>query len=151
MYRYHDTLHSVDYEAPSRIQAQLTGAAELVDPVVAVAERTRRGPVEAAPARAGTAHSLHAIRIYWGSNRTKTNLRTRRRYARCTYLPTPTHRWCGQRCHRKGVCNRPASLAGGHCALRRLRQGNVPDARRPDRSEEHTSELQSLRHLVCRL
>src|SRR5205814_8408073 len=29
---------------------------------------------------------------------------------------------------------------------RRLRGG-----RRPDRSEEHTSELQSLRHLVCRL
>src|SRR5262245_64201470 len=26
-----------------------------------------------------------------------------------------------------------------------------PAARRPPRSEEHTSELQSLRHLVCRL
>src|SRR5947199_2202313 len=27
----------------------------------------------------------------------------------------------------------------------------APAARRPHRSEEHTSELQSLRHLVCRL
>src|ERR1035441_10965342 len=27
----------------------------------------------------------------------------------------------------------------------------VPEAPMPDRSEEHTSELQSLRHLVCRL
>src|SRR5262245_65707567 len=27
----------------------------------------------------------------------------------------------------------------------------VPPSRIPDRSEEHTSELQSLRHLVCRL
>src|SRR5258705_1823411 len=26
-----------------------------------------------------------------------------------------------------------------------------PSSRRPSRSEEHTSELQSLRHLVCRL
>src|SRR5262245_34148603 len=30
-------------------------------------------------------------------------------------------------------------------------QGQVRRAERQDRSEEHTSELQSLRHLVCRL
>src|SRR5205814_4106230 len=29
--------------------------------------------------------------------------------------------------------------------------GVAPQRPRPDRSEEHTSELQSLRHLVCRL
>src|SRR5438046_4074566 len=29
--------------------------------------------------------------------------------------------------------------------------GRVPDAAPPDRSEEHTSELQSLTNLVCRL
>src|SRR5438045_8507081 len=31
------------------------------------------------------------------------------------------------------------------------RQAHMVDHRRPQRSEEHTSELQSLRHLVCRL
>src|ERR1035438_4145601 len=43
--------------------------------------------------------------------------------------------------------------AGGRAAARDLPQGRsaiaAPTA--PDRSEEHTSELQSLRHLVCRL
>src|SRR5205814_10599219 len=43
-----------------------------------------------------------------------------------------------------------------HCSVARTRRrsrarpGRGPSARRP-RSEEHTSELQSLRHLVCRL
>src|SRR5258705_10838904 len=34
---------------------------------------------------------------------------------------------------------------------RRRRVGQVLDVELADRSEEHTSELQSLRHLVCRL
>src|SRR5471030_3434776 len=34
---------------------------------------------------------------------------------------------------------------------RRFRAARAPPCRRPRRSEEHTSELQSLRHLVCRL
>src|SRR3989442_10790285 len=32
-----------------------------------------------------------------------------------------------------------------------LRDGHADAARQPDRSEEHTSELQSRPHLVCRL
>src|SRR5258705_8400634 len=32
-----------------------------------------------------------------------------------------------------------------------LRRGRIDRRRGPSRSEEHTSELQSLRHLVCRL
>src|SRR5205814_7824936 len=39
--------------------------------------------------------------------------------------------------------------SGLNCATRRARRWSSPVARR--RSEEHTSELQSLRHLVCRL
>src|SRR5437899_9798511 len=42
-----------------------------------------------------------------------------------------------------------------HCARRPRRSATLPAPRRPSpaapRSEEHTSELQSLRHLVCRL
>src|SRR2546430_12432225 len=34
---------------------------------------------------------------------------------------------------------------------RRRRDGGEPDRGRPDRSEEHTSELQSQSNLVCRL
>src|SRR3712207_8191647 len=34
---------------------------------------------------------------------------------------------------------------------RRRRRGQGPAARRPERSEEHTSELQSRQYLVCRL
>src|SRR5947199_3592085 len=41
----------------------------------------------------------------------------------------------------------PRARRDGHRAVRTLRRD--PRARR--RSEEHTSELQSLRHLVCRL
>src|SRR5262245_63084741 len=42
----------------------------------------------------------------------------------------------------------------GLAAVERLRREpgvGGPDQHRQDRSEEHTSELQSLRHLVCRL
>src|SRR5437899_10167701 len=35
--------------------------------------------------------------------------------------------------------------------LRHLQREALPQRARPNRSEEHTSELQSLRHLVCRL
>src|SRR5438045_4745007 len=45
-----------------------------------------------------------------------------------------------------GACD-PARRAAG----RRRRQGRTPVRRTVGRSEEHTSELQSLRHLVCRL
>src|SRR5262245_25126901 len=52
---------------------------------------------------------------------------------------------------------RPRRRAGPHRVPSRLVLGS-PDPRaapvrlaRPGRSEEHTSELQSLRHLVCRL
>src|SRR5947199_406788 len=52
---------------------------------------------------------------------------------------------------------RPVQLGGVAAALVNL-QGHLGavndhghDARRAGRSEEHTSELQSLRHLVCRL
>src|SRR5205814_8625889 len=42
--------------------------------------------------------------------------------------------------------------ASGEIELRRFRACGRPQARkRRSRSEEHTSELQSLRHLVCRL
>src|SRR5262245_65287396 len=37
------------------------------------------------------------------------------------------------------------------CARRPRRIRTCRPAQRPPRSEEHTSELQSLRHLVCRL
>src|SRR3712207_8370207 len=47
---------------------------------------------------------------------------------------------------RRTCCSRRAGLTPGRqpCALRRLRRGN-------ERSEEHTSELQSRQYLVCRL
>src|ERR1035438_652447 len=40
-----------------------------------------------------------------------------------------------------------SAAAAAAAALNRLRRLSA----QPDRSEEHTSELQSLRHLVCRL
>src|SRR5438045_4373113 len=44
-------------------------------------------------------------------------------------------------------------FAGEHCKFSIFGDGSVSRALFPvdDRSEEHTSELQSLRHLVCRL
>src|SRR5258705_3379867 len=43
------------------------------------------------------------------------------------------------------------SHQAGARRLDRRRRGQGPGETRGDRSEEHTSELQSLRHLVCRL
>src|SRR5437899_3759948 len=51
---------------------------------------------------------------------------------------------------RAGVTNRPADALVVSRELEREAMARV-NARYPDRSEEHTSELQSLRHLVCRL
>src|SRR2546429_5787612 len=46
----------------------------------------------------------------------------------------------------------PVPGQGRHPAARGVRTGAPPPAGpRPDRSEEHTSELQSRLHLVCRL
>src|SRR5690554_8123394 len=48
------------------------------------------------------------------------------------------------------ICNGPALGAGGRPAA--PCPGPLPSGSRPrDRSEEHTSELQSRPHLVCRL
>src|ERR1035441_10736122 len=44
----------------------------------------------------------------------------------------------------------PSSDACGSCSWTRRRRSGIRTASTP-RSEEHTSELQSLRHLVCRL
>src|SRR5947199_6482459 len=43
--------------------------------------------------------------------------------------------------------------SGSHSpsVIRRQSSGSIRASRRRSRSEEHTSELQSLRHLVCRL
>src|SRR5205814_4056201 len=48
---------------------------------------------------------------------------------------------------RRKRSRRPIRLAEGFCALPPL----LSRTSRRERSEEHTSELQSLRHLVCRL
>src|SRR5258705_10092364 len=45
--------------------------------------------------------------------------------------------------------NAPAELGEDHLSL--ARDNSPPAAARTSRSEAHTSELQSLRHLVCRL
>src|SRR5207253_9638171 len=62
---------------------------------------------------------------------------------------------CGLQSH-AGMARRPVrldrSLPGGLSAKKGPRKGRVPGGRRtPSRSEEHTSELQSRGHLVCRL
>src|SRR5258705_9264445 len=50
-----------------------------------------------------------------------------------------------------GEPDRAAARALHGLLERRAEAGAVERARRRARSEEHTSELQSLRHLVCRL
>src|SRR5205814_10255785 len=53
---------------------------------------------------------------------------------------------------RRPVRARPAGVAvGTPGSARRMFPGRSGIQRPPPRSEEHTSELQSLRHLVCRL
>src|SRR2546429_9582147 len=51
------------------------------------------------------------------------------------------------------ICRRRAATGLGAGNGRRRRQSRLPGARRKEcrRSEEHTSELQSRLHLVCRL
>src|SRR5262249_58403479 len=81
----------------------------------------------------------HAHRECWGAGREKT-LRCKR-YSRCAFRSTRDGG--GSSNHRAIVC---ATLQGApdHCSqLDRLRA--------MIRSEEHTSELQSLTNLVCRL
>src|SRR2546429_6847565 len=56
------------------------------------------------------------------------------------------HNWSPRRQHAPIRCSSPASSA-----LRRLRSPPASTGRRAIRSEEHTSELQSRLHLVCRL
>src|SRR5690606_41877210 len=57
-----------------------------------------------------------------------------------------------------GVPDRVSNLAGQDTSLRFVHRGNdgdpasvVPSAANAERSEEHTSELQSRENLVCRL
>src|SRR5438045_6761566 len=45
----------------------------------------------------------------------------------------------------------PRTALGSHRILRRITQAGIEERPYAVRSEEHTSELQSLRHLVCRL
>src|SRR3712207_8416726 len=88
-----------------------------------------------------------------------------RRPPRSTLLPYTTRFRSGEHPHRElhhlGAVLPPAAPAGTRrerAAARRVHaegaaapEGGVVDARRPDRSEEHTSELQSRQYLVCRL
>src|SRR2546425_6181909 len=56
------------------------------------------------------------------------------------------------RVNRSGMCwtmTSPGASAG--IAMRNWRMASVPPVDAPTRSEEHTSELQSLAYLVCRL
>src|SRR5205823_9012180 len=57
-----------------------------------------------------------------------------------------------ERGHGRRTRNRRAALAGGTARRpRRLARGRAVRPARLRRSEEHTSELQSLAYLVCRL
>src|SRR2546422_3919454 len=70
-----------------------------------------------------------------------------RRPPRSTLFPYTTLFRSSAACGRSatGRCPRPCRRAG------RPRCGRAPRGARPHRSEEHTSELQSRLHLVCRL
>src|SRR2546429_6325194 len=59
-------------------------------------------------------------------------------------------RWL-QRTRRRGAFTRSASRASKSPLCRTCTKGKPPPPARPHRSEEHTSELQSRLHLVCRL
>src|SRR5207253_10597438 len=71
--------------------------------------------------------------------------------SRCRPSRLPAHRRARRRCHggshRAGRRSEPA---GGDMAVK-LRLTRVGSKKNPIRSEEHTSELQSRGHLVCRL
>src|SRR5205814_10100511 len=72
-----------------------------------------------------------------------------RRPPRSTLFPYTTLFRSRQRSRRRRRAHRllPGRHGGGGLQL----HVQEPHRRRPGRSEEHTSELQSLRHLVCRL
>src|SRR5437016_12110137 len=50
-----------------------------------------------------------------------------------------------------GLLSPHASIGGSGTAIRSATFAGIDEQRRGDRSEEHTSELQSLTNLVCRL
>src|ERR1039458_3224872 len=66
----------------------------------------------------------------------------------CPSLESPTRR-VGPASRRHAV--QAMALSGGAQGREPHHFGNVRTGSPGDRSEEHTSELQSLRHLVCRL
>src|SRR5205814_10095375 len=55
------------------------------------------------------------------------------------------------RCRGEGSLSRELAGAADHCRRTHAARGAGDAGRGESRSEEHTSELQSLRHLVCRL
>src|SRR3712207_7438674 len=79
-----------------------------------------------------------------------------RRPPRSTLFPYTTLFRSGPPLRRRGA-DRGVHVGGGPALLRRLAGLQHPDRGRrpgdapPDRSEEHTSELQSRQYLVCRL
>src|SRR5689334_24042875 len=83
-----------------------------------------------------------------------------RRPPRSTLFPYTTlfrsrgHRGCprsGSRGDRYGTVERHAVQPGGRAGYGAITQQLCGDVAELDRSEEHTSELQSQFHLVCRL
>src|SRR5947199_4065936 len=78
-----------------------------------------------------------------------------RRPPRSTLFPYTTLFRSGFNLSRRPSLRRPASDAGSSAAGRETSPAASPGcfrcSARAMRSEEHTSELQSLRHLVCRL
>src|SRR5205814_10432693 len=76
---------------------------------------------------------LHSFPTRRSSDLTVTDTRTGLMWEKKEYFDHATLAWSGQCSASRALCQPDARLAL-HC-----------------RSEEHTSELQSLRHLVCRL
>src|SRR5207253_5512103 len=73
----------------------------------------------------------------------------------CTVAARPRWQWCGERAQaadRREGGPRAAGRRGVRARHLRAARGGARDAQvRAGRSEEHTSELQSRGHLVCRL
>src|SRR5437899_4324085 len=81
----------------------------------------------------------------------------------CSSAPSDIHRRCAKRCKRSSTA--AATNTATRSGFSTKKAATSPSASRVnprslfeprleagyDRSEEHTSELQSLRHLVCRL